>query len=135
MEQLPTSLSSADAIFEHELQATPFSLKAWLAYIDSQRVSSRPRLALYERALAHLPGSYKLWRAYLAEAVKVVRQLWRPVRRADVSRDPLFLRGSHGAPPLHPPSHLSLPPTHPPPAPSPSDRRSVSASMTRASKL
>lgn len=131
MEQLPASLSSADAIFEHELQATPFSLKAWLAYIDSQRVSSRPRLALYERALAHLPGSYKLWRAYLAEAVKVVRQRCFPFCRA-TSRATLCLHVGRTA---HRHYYVSpLLPT-PPPTPSPIDRRSVSASTTRASKL
>ena len=69
---LASALSDADAAFELELQANPFALNVWRAFLDTQR-APRARLSLYERALAHLPGSYKLWRAYLGEAVKRVR--------------------------------------------------------------
>lgn len=78
---MASALSDADATFELELQANPFALNVWLAFLDTQR-APRARLSLYERALAHLPGSYKLWRTYLGEAVKMVRGRARERARA-----------------------------------------------------
>nr|CDS26519.1 pre mRNA splicing factor SYF1 [Hymenolepis microstoma] len=52
--------------FEENLLKNPYSVKAWLRYVQFQRSSSPQILYLtYERALKQLPGSYKLWYNYL----------------------------------------------------------------------
>ncbi|VDO08403.1 unnamed protein product [Rodentolepis nana] len=52
--------------FEENLLKNPYSVKAWLRYVQFQKSSSPQILYLtYERALKQLPGSYKLWYNYL----------------------------------------------------------------------
>jgi len=111
---MASSLSEETIVFEEELQRNPFSLKTWLAFLESQRSAPRSaRLTIYERALAQLPGSYKLWHAFLLEAVQEVSP-------ALCCAAPL--RSAPTLTPLSP----SLPPTSQPSLASPSPSPSLS---------
>lgn len=66
----------ADLPFEEEILRDPYSVKAWLRYLDARLDAPLQRRAvLYERALRALPGSYKLWNAYLLERLVAARGL------------------------------------------------------------
>ena len=63
-------MEAGDVIHEEEIARNPYSLKAWLHYLQAKSATSTPAIAryvIYERALKYLPRSYKLWRAYLRD--------------------------------------------------------------------
>ena len=65
-----------DLVFEQDLLRDPYSVRAWLRYLDARADAPlAKRCVLYERALRALPGSYKLWNAYLLERVRHNRAL------------------------------------------------------------
>lgn len=66
--------SLEDLPHEEDVLHSPYSLKAWLRYLDFKTGAPfGARKLLYERALKQLPGSYKLWFNYLIERKKHVK--------------------------------------------------------------
>ena len=79
-ELLAGVVEEEDLAYEEEVTRNPYSVRAWLRYIDFKATSNldaqRRAFAidlLYERALRVLPGSYKLWHAYLLRRTARVR--------------------------------------------------------------
>jgi len=61
-------VSPEDLPHEEDVMHSPFSLKAWLRYLEFKTGGPfAARKLIYERALKNLPGSYKLWFNYLIE--------------------------------------------------------------------
>ena len=68
---------------EAEVTRNPFSVKAWLAYLEAKNDSAHgERRLIFERALRLVPRSYKLWYAYLGELEVAVRDRWTTSGRA-----------------------------------------------------
>lgn len=68
------TVSLEDLPHEEDVLHSPYSLKAWLRYLDFKTGAPfGARKLLYERALKQLPGSYKLWFNYLIERKKHVK--------------------------------------------------------------
>ena len=80
--QILAFIQDEDIPYEEDIQKNPYSIKIWIRYIDSKRLSIErakhvdnesfeediqwfPLWSLYERALKLFPGSYKLWKSYL----------------------------------------------------------------------
>lgn len=69
-------LRETDVAYEQELQANPYNIKLWLAYLKGKVEAPRQvQFLIYERALKELPGSYKMWHAYLGERMAAVADL------------------------------------------------------------
>jgi len=69
-------LDASSIVYEEHLLRDPFSLSAWLNYLDyAGEAPLATRWQLYERAVARLPGSYKLWMKYMKERVSHTRSL------------------------------------------------------------
>lgn len=55
-------IEEADIPYEEDILKNPYSVKAWLRYLEHKRTAPRAvRNLVYERALKEIPGSYKIW--------------------------------------------------------------------------
>eukprot|EP00038_Savillea_parva_P026092 m.51348 g.51348 ORF g.51348 m.51348 type:complete len:862 (+) comp7299_c0_seq1:235-2820(+) len=69
-------LEATDLPYEEEILRNPYSVKAWLRYLDHKAAAPHTvRFSIYERAVKQLPGSYKLWYKYLVERRKATKGL------------------------------------------------------------
>lgn len=78
---LADCVGDSDIPFEEDLLRTPYSIKAWLRYVNQKQnvFAHEKRLApiiyVYERACRELPGSYKLWKAYLDLRTSILKDV------------------------------------------------------------
>jgi len=71
-----TLVKETDVAYETELSRNPYSIKVWMAYIQSRQEASKEVLyLLFERAVKAMPGCYKLWKAYLQQRTAALEEL------------------------------------------------------------
>ena len=85
-QRLEALLASVDSSsHEAEVQRNPYSVRAWVGYLEAKNEAPFvERRLLYERALRLVPLSYKLWRMYLEEVELATRERWASSGRAKV---------------------------------------------------